>query len=574
MKALKAMIKRVLARNPGLFRVARLWQRWYVARYKYPRWRGVVGTGGLSANAESANAHQSPRVLIGTTMGGFLGPVTLESVIAVALTLRKAHVEVVLCDGFLPACMECEIRWYPRLDKFVRSGPQADLCKDCCRSARSLFENELGMKVHSYAATVTADEKARARDIAKMTPADRINTWRLGNLKIGEHAVAGALRFFAKGDISDEPRGEEVLRMYFEAALLSAFSIQRLLREQHYDVAVFHHGIYIPQGIIGEVCRENGVRVVNWNPAYRKKCFIFSHKDTYHHTLMDEPVDRWEHLPWDDRLDAQLMSYLKSRWEGTEDWIWFHEKPVFDWKKVAPDLGLDTTKPIVGLLTNVVWDAQLHYPANAFPGMIDWIVETIRYFSGRTDIQLLIRVHPAEIRGTLPSRQRVVEEIEKVFPVLPANIFVIPPESDVSTYVAMHGCDSVIIYGTKTGVELTSVGIPVVVAGEAWIRNKGITRDAANRDDYVRILEELPFGRNMSPEQVLRARKYAYHFFFRRMIPIDFMQPAKSGAPYRIQLRHVDELRPGRSKGLDVICDGILRGSDFIFPAETIGAES
>ncbi len=48
----------------------------------------------------------------------------------------------------------------------------------------------------------------------------------------------------------------------------------------------------------------------------------------------------------------------------------------------------------------------------------------------------------------------------------------------MSTYALMSLCNSAIIYGTKMGVELTSVGLPVIVAGEAWIRNKGLTHDA------------------------------------------------------------------------------------------------
>src|SRR5262245_18244532 len=99
--------------------------------------------------------------------------------------------------------------------------------------------------------------------------------------------------------------------------------------------------------------------------------------------------------------------------------------------------------------------------------MLAWILETIRQLTRRRDLQLLIRIHPAEIRGSIPSRQPILAEIRKAFPQLPANVFVIPPENDSSTYAAMYQCNAVLIYGTKTGVELTSAGIPVVVAGEA-----------------------------------------------------------------------------------------------------------
>ena len=62
------------------------------------------------------------------------------------------------------------------------------------------------------------------------------------------------------------------------------------------------------------------------------------------------------------------------------------------------------------------WDAQLHYPANAFPNMLEWLVQTCEYFATRPDLQLLIRVHPAEISGFPPSRQPILAELRKRLP--------------------------------------------------------------------------------------------------------------------------------------------------------------
>ena len=106
----------------------------------------------------------------------------------------------------------------------------------------------------------------------------------------------------------------------------------------------------MPQGVLGEVCRSLGVRVANWNPAYRTSCFIFSHGDTYHHTLMAEPTEAWEDMPWTPEMEAADLAYLKSRWSGTRDWIWFHDEPDEDFAAYAREVGLDLNKPIVGLL--------------------------------------------------------------------------------------------------------------------------------------------------------------------------------------------------------------------------------
>ena len=133
----------------------------------------------------------------------------------------------------------------------------------------------------------------------------------------------------------------------------------------------------------------------------------------------------------------------------------------------------------------------------------------------------------------------------------------------------MEACDGVIIYGTKTGVELTSLGIPVIVAGEAWIRNKGVTTDATSAEDYFRILDRLPFGQRMSADMITRARKYAYHFFFRRMIPVTRVAPTGLKDPqFHIDVSRLEDLLPERDLGLDIICNGILKGTPFQYPAE------
>ncbi len=276
------------------------------------------------------------------------------------------------------------------------------------------------------------------------------------------------------------------MRKYLEASLLTMRAARRLLRQGRYDAVVLHHGIYVPQGLLTAAATAEGARVVTWNMAYRKRCFIFSHDDTYHHTMMDEPVDTWAAMDWPAASDKRLGSYLASRAGGMEDWISFYREPAEDFAAIAGELGIDLKKPIVLMLTNVIWDAQLHYPGNAFPTMLDWIVTTVEHFAGRPDLQLVIRVHPAEVTGAIPSRQRVVEELAKRFPVLPPNVVLVPPEHPASSYVIAAHSIAALVYASRMGVELAARGLPVIVAGEAWVKHKGFTRDARDRDDYLR----------------------------------------------------------------------------------------
>lgn len=538
--------------------------RFYNARMRHFNWKSLIDDNdSIFHNAIFLNS-KGPRIVIPTCVGSQIGSSIFESMLAVALTLRGVQVEFLLCDASLPACMGCETDYLGKLTPANTQFLARAFCPDCFLPAFKCFL-QIGLPVRRFSDMLTKEELYKCRKTAREIPLASIRDYRVDDLPIGEHAFAGALRFYARGDLKNEPFAEKVLRQYLEASLITMVSIENLFQTHYYECAVFNHGIYIPQGIIGAVCRKRKIRVVNWNPAYRKKCFIFSHGDTYHHTMVSEPTAVWETMLWDSQRERKLMEYLASRWRGTQDWIWFHESPIIQVEKVLYQMGVNPKRPLVGLLTSVMWDAALHYPSNAFPNMLSWVFHSIEYFRERRDLQLLIRVHPAEIQGGLPSRQRIAEEIRYHYPDLPNNIFVIPPESRLSTYAVMQKCNAVIIYNTKTGIELAAMGIPVIVAGEAWIRNKGFSIDVSSPEEYTKALDCLPFRGRMTEAETTRARKYAYHFFFRRMIPIEFMEPTGGNPPFRMRINNLDELSPGKNKGLDLICDGIVHGTDFIY---------
>ncbi len=529
-----------------------------------PDWKPVIGKHQDEWNSLLHN-NDGKNILIATSLGAHVPSVTMESLLAVALTLRNARVHVLLCDAALSACQNCVYNITISEKELAHNGPQKKLCKSCQMGFRPYLE--LGLNVNRYSEFLSEEDVEKAHQIAYQIDRDDMDDFVHEGINIGEHARAGVLRFYLRGDVEKERYSEEVFRRYFESTLRTVFAMRNFLKKNAIDTAVFHHGIYVPQGPIGDVCRASNVHVVNWHIAYKKSTFIFSHDLTYHRKLLDEPLD-WQKIEWNDKLETELGQYLRSRWTGKNDWIKFTREKNYTKELIEQNLSIDFTKPTIGLLTNVIWDAQLHYPRNVFPDMITWLKETIRYFEKRQDIQLLIRIHPAEILNGNPSRQKVMDIINEEIPSLPDNIFIITPENTINTYAAMQCCDSVIIYGTKTGVELTSVGIPVIVAGEAWIKNKNLTIDPKSAEDYFAVLDKLPLNKRLDAKTLEHAKKYAFHFFFRRMIPVNLFTPLKGWPLYLLNCKDLENLKPGTSVGLDTICDGILEQTPFIYPYE------
>jgi glycosyltransferase involved in cell wall biosynthesis len=533
---------------------------------EYTDWASILKRDSNLWQSALADAKSGRKVLIANCAGFDPHATTVESLLAVALTLRGADVHVLLCDEALPACWNLHShKLLP--EEFAEYGPSRQLCGTCSHSGSMVFA-PLGLTIHRYSEFLSESDIATAAAVSASVPIDEIENFTYEGIRVGEHAFAGALRYFSLGSLQAEPRGEPALRRYLNAAMSSMFAVRRLLKAISFESVCGIHGVYVPEGIIGEVARSLNVRMVSWNDSYRKHTFIFSQYDTYHRTMLLESTSLWKDMPWTDEMDAEIREYLKSRWYGTHDWITYTQDWSDDVLSVASAMGIDFSKPCIGLLTNVIWDAQVHYGGNAFPTMLQWTLETIRYFAGRPDLQLIVRVHPAEIRGSHISRQLMVDEIKKAFPDLPKNVFVVPPDSSLNTYAAMMKCDAVVLYATKAGVELASMGIPVIVAGEAWIRNKGLTMDANTPEEYFGLLDRLPLRKRMNEETVLLAKKYAYHFFFRCHIPVPVLHEGKGVAITKLEISGLQDLSSGKEPGLDIICNGILNGDEFIYPAE------
>lgn len=535
-----------------------------------PDWRGILADDADAWDAARADATGGPRVLIPTMVGGLAHAGVVESLLAVALTLRGAAVEFVLCDGALGACQLAVHEATADAERVAVGELDRALC-GACHAVGTRALAGLGLPVHRLSGLVTGADRRAAMAEAAGVAVDAIADYAPDGLPLGEHALAGALRFFAVGSLCGEPLGEPVLRRYLAASRLAERATTRLLAARRVDRAVLHHGIYVPQGVVRAVLARAGVPLATWNPGYRRACFFFSHGDTYHHTMLDEPTDAWSglELSTDDR--SALSSYLRSRLGGQRDWIWFHEAPEDDLDAFVERSGLDLSRPVVGAFSNVLWDARLHFRTSAYADQVEWLTDTLAWASTRSDLQLVVRVHPAEVRGTVRSRQRLIEALRDRVGRIPRNVVLVPPEDPVSSYALAALCGTVLVFGTKAAMEFAAAGLDVVTVGDAWTRGKGVSRDPGDRAAYRRLLGDLP-ARPPSAERVERARRYAYHVFLRRMIPLPVFTATGEDPPLRVAIDGLDALRPGRQPGLDVVCDGVLNGTPFVYDAQLHGA--
>jgi hypothetical protein len=162
----------------------------------------------------------------------------------------------------------------------------------------------------------------------------------------------------------------------------------------------------------------------------------------------------------------------------------------------------------------------------------------------------------------------IENEIKKRFGKLPDNIIFIAPEDPISSYSIIEKSDFCIVYGSTIATEIAAMGKNVLVGGEAWIKNKKISYDPQTKDEYFNLILKLIKNPNMGEDNRLRAKKYAFYYFFQRMIPVDLIEVKKNKyEDFVINKESINKILPGvnADKGIETICDGILNSGNFIY---------
>lgn len=500
------------------------------------------------------------------------GPVTapstkaVELILAHALRLRGNSVALMACQRTLPGCVVDPLGNHRgRLSRELRSAftHGAASCFACVGGIREISRHSL-VPILSMADYAHPGDLSEAEsEVEDLAPSGYRAHWHAG-VHVGEHAFASAIRATGRGTLEDKPLHNEIFRRQLVAAIVCARTTHRAFDALRPGQIGLTHGIYVDHGTVTEVAKVRGLPVTIYVRPYRQSTVMLCRGETYHKALITESNALWENRPLAVDERERLLNYILSRRRGTQDSLTYHPNPIEGRDRILAMLGLDASKPVAVAYTNVMWDAQLYHASSAFPDMLAWLHATIQHFAARPGLQLVIRVHPAEVKATKKSLQPVVDEIARRHPLLPANIKVVPPESDVSSYdLAEQACAN-IIYGTKMGLEIALMRRPVIVAGESFVRGKGFTYDATDPDGYIRLLGDITQLPPMSDAAYDRALRYGYHFYFKRQIDLPLFE--ERAGRVRLRFRSLLDLVPGEQPNLDAICRSFETGSEYLAP--------
>lgn len=296
----------------------------------------------------------------------------------------------------------------------------------------------------------------------------------------------------------------------------AARSVFCWLQENRPDVVIVPNGTILEFGVVYEVARYLNIPVVTYEFDNQQQRIWLAQNDRVMLQNTDALWSAYKNKPLTNEESEKIHALFEARKKAS---VWknfsrlWQSIPAEGVQEARAKLGLDK-RPVVLLATNVLGDSLTLGRQIFSQSMQEWIERTVQYFTGREDVQLVIRVHPGEV---LTHGVSMVDVVSHVLPRLPEHIHLIRPEEKVNTYDLIAAADVGLVYTTTVGLEMAMSGVPVIVSGKTHYRDRGFTIDP---DSWLKYYKELgiilanPQKARLHTDQIETAWAYAYRFFF------------------------------------------------------------
>jgi len=301
----------------------------------------------------------------------------------------------------------------------------------------------------------------------------------------------------------------------------AASALYDWLRAEKPDLLIVPNGTILEMGVAYKIAKVLAIDTVTFEFADQQERIWLAQNDEI---MSHNTRDLWRRLGYQalpEKAKHALMELFGAR-KNARLWGSFarqwQQTPIQGGASVRESLKLDE-RPLALLATNVLGDSLTLGRQRISETMAEMIVKTVDYFIQHPEAQLLVRVHPGELKTHGTS---MVEVLESAYPSLPENIHIIRPEDKTNTYDLMEIADLGLVYTTTVGMEMAMSGLPVIVTGKTHYAEKGFTLDPSTWSEYESMLDTVladPKAARLSDSQMEQAWLYAYLFFFEFSLP-------------------------------------------------------
>jgi len=420
--------------------------------------------------------------------------VQTEALIGQSLRARGARVSFASCGGGLDIC--------DRVNTW--EGPPMP-CRSCTKYVST------SLKAHKFDTIYLRDEWSEHDwpELDSLNYRD-LRTLEWNGLPLGR-IVEIPTRWFLLGEsIEADPLGVTTFRNFLRSARKIAEAAEKILDKESPDQVILLNGLFLFEAIVIELCQQRNISYVTYERALILDSFVFARDDVCALYRDDEAWDAVKHKPLKRSELRELNRHVADRRVGKEQSDNY-------WEAVRKDSIFSPNARVRAVLfTNLVWDSAVIGQDLAFGSIVEWLESVIKKFSSLPEAELVIRIHPAEakLKGR-ETREQMKVALRQRIPLLPENIQIIPPDDPLDSYSLMEDADFGLVYSSTTGLEMSLLGKPVIVAAHTHYRGKGFTIDVANEQELWSQIDTQVTPRSLFIPDVELAERYAHFVFFK-----------------------------------------------------------
>ena len=468
------------------------------------------------------------------------------------------------CGGRLPVCDVAPIHAAPPMPCHSCRGYAVDALVAAGFSPRLLRE---------FVDISAISDQARTQ-VSRLITVKDLMDFEHDGMPIGRWVRASVVWFLSRGTLAETKETLVTYRRFIVSGRVLVEGFTKMLDEVRPGRIFLVNASFFPERILGELAVKRGIPVTWYEKGFLTDSLILG-QWTPGTDLLDPGDAAWQAIarsPLLPEQEAELDAYLQDRVAGerTFDNFWADREEDLD--SIRRELVISDGRPLISLFSNLVWDSAIQDQDLGFSSLQDWVLASIRWAGRQPGIDLVIRLHPAEVRlSNHVTLEPMSDVIDEEFPNLPRNVRVIPSTSNISSYTLMRASTVGLVYSSTSGLEMATLGVPVAPAAATHYSRRGFTYDASTREEYWATVERL-IASPTTPADRARisdlARRYAYLFWFRHHHMMDVVYESGRSNP-EVGVASADDLRPGRNLRLDTILDIILQGDPASSPNPT-----
>lgn len=451
------------------------------------------------------------KVAYGPTLPTWAPSLLFDKALSEALMIEGAELVPFFCDQ--SQLDECSVS----LDKW-RSGSFTADCRICAKSSKQLWIGSYPISIGKL--NLVDSAKSHLSQLAELE-IELLEKFVYRGIDLGTLAR----NLISNGNLSENPtlaadyRGKLLKHIQNLAHIVD--ETEKFIEAQSPKRWVLNDTSYGMWAAVSQVAVSHGIDVYNTYPVTKKRTVIGG----------ESPAIDMDFQQEFSTFKKKVLSEVEE--SQIERWMAGDRDSVVSLSNVKPKLRDASSARKQGsglavLAANICWDAASLGKQKVFNSMINWVVETTKWYSERPNLELIVRTHPAETNPMLPETVETVSgAILQHFGELPQNVL-ISSGSDQQPWSELLDekmPDLVLVNTSTAGLEAAVKGYSAVVTGAAPYRNTGFVEVPDDPQQYFSLLESLHKNpKRLDHAQVREARSFLSYYQFRFQTDFNVLQ--------------------------------------------------